>query len=148
MDYVGARMAKEAHKAATEPAPSNGLITPLNLLILAVIGYTLYVLLRPSAPAVMPREAPPTVFRTFTPRTLLENNGENGKPVYLAFIREQHPEVFDEDMLTKDLDGPLDTLEGLGPDQLDALREWEERFDSKYLVVGRLVAVGDEKAKA
>ncbi|KAL8420466.1 hypothetical protein RB594_003304 [Gaeumannomyces avenae] len=176
MDYVGARMAKEAHKAATQPAPPTGLVTPLNLLVLAVIAYTVYVILRPSAPPVMPREAPPTVFRTFTPRTLIENNGEGGRPVYLA-VRGRVFDVtagrnfygpggpyanfagrdasrglanhsFDEDMLTKDLDGPLDTLEGLGPDQLDAMREWEERFESKYLVVGRLVAAGDEKAKA
>jgi membrane-associated progesterone receptor component len=47
-------------------------------------------------------------------------------------------------MLTKDLDGPLDTLEGLGAEELDALRGWEERFEEKYLVVGRLVAVGEE----
>ena len=51
---------------------------------------------------------------------------------------------FDEDMLTKDLEGPLDTLTGLGNEELEALRGWEERFEEKYLVVGRLVAVGDE----
>jgi membrane-associated progesterone receptor component len=28
------------------------------------------------------------------------------------------------------------------------LRGWEERFEEKYLVVGRLVAVGDEGKKA
>lgn len=47
-------------------------------------------------------------------------------------------------MLTKDLDGPLDDLSGLGPDEMETLKGWEERFESKYLVVGRLVAVGDE----
>ncbi len=51
---------------------------------------------------------------------------------------------FDEDMLTKDLDGPLDPLSDLGRDEWDALRGWEERFESKYLVVGRLVAAEDE----
>lgn len=51
---------------------------------------------------------------------------------------------FDEDMLTKDLEGPLDTLEGLGAEEMEALRGWEERFSEKYLVVGRLVKVGDE----
>jgi membrane-associated progesterone receptor component len=51
---------------------------------------------------------------------------------------------FDEDMLTKDLEGPLDKLEGLGREEMDALRGWEERFEEKYLVVGELVAVGEE----
>ena len=32
---------------------------------------------------------------------------------------------FDEDMLTKDLDGPLDTLEDLDDEQRDALRGWD-----------------------
>lgn len=52
---------------------------------------------------------------------------------------------FDEDMLTKDLDGPLDTLSGLGPDEMESLRDWESQFESKYLVVGKLVPVGQEE---
>lgn len=52
---------------------------------------------------------------------------------------------FDEDMLTKDLDGPLDTLSDLGAEEMDAMRGWEERFSEKYLIVGRLVAVGEEQ---
>lgn len=47
-------------------------------------------------------------------------------------------------MLTQDLEGPLDMLEGLGQDELDALTGWEERFEEKYLVVGTLVACGWE----
>ena len=54
---------------------------------------------------------------------------------------------FDEEMLTKDLQGPLDRLEGLGAEEMEALRGWEERFEEKYLVVGRLVAVGEEEKK-
>lgn len=46
-------------------------------------------------------------------------------------------------MLTEDLDGPLDTLADLGPDEMEALRGWEERFLEKYDVVGRLVSVGE-----
>lgn len=53
---------------------------------------------------------------------------------------------FDEDMLTKDLDGPLDTLEDLDGEQMEALRGWEERFQEKYLVVGKLVPVGSLEA--
>ena len=52
----------------------------------------------------------------------------------------------DLDMLTP-LDQPLDKLEDLGNEELSALRDWEERFESKYLVVGRLVAVGEEGTK-
>lgn len=51
---------------------------------------------------------------------------------------------FDDEVLTKDLDGPLDTLEGFGPEEEEALRGWEEQFESKYLIVGRLVPVGEE----
>ena len=55
---------------------------------------------------------------------------------------------FDEDMLTKDLDGPLDTLSDLGKDEMEALQGWEERFNEKYDVVGRMVSVADyEKEK-
>lgn len=55
---------------------------------------------------------------------------------------------FDQAMLTKDLDGPLDKLEDLGRDEMEALQGWEERFQSKYLVVGKLVPVGEEDKKA
>jgi membrane-associated progesterone receptor component len=41
-------------------------------------------------------------------------------------------------MLTEDLEGPLDPLKDLSPDQLEALNGWEERFLEKYLVVGKL----------
>lgn len=55
---------------------------------------------------------------------------------------------FDRDMLTDDLDGPLDALAGLADDEMEALRGWEERFTEKYLVVGKLVPAGSEEAKA
>ena len=51
---------------------------------------------------------------------------------------------FDEDMLTKNLEGPLDDLGGLGSDEMQALQDWEDRFTEKYLVVGRLVSVGEK----
>lgn len=54
---------------------------------------------------------------------------------------------FDEEMLTKDLHGPLDTLSDLGEEEMEALRGWEERFNEKYLVVGKLVPMGSEEAK-
>ena len=52
---------------------------------------------------------------------------------------------FDEDMLTKNLEGPLDKLDALGEEEMEALRGWEEKFLEKYLVVGKLVAVGDKE---
>ena len=54
---------------------------------------------------------------------------------------------FDEEMLTEDLHGPLDRLEDLGGDEMEALRGWEERFSEKYLVVGKLVPVGHDEAE-
>ncbi len=99
------------------------------------------------------------VFQTYTPRTLLKNNGEQGKPVYLAVkgkVYDVSPgrnfygpggpyenfagrdatrglacQSFDEDMLTKDLDGPLDDCKDLDKDQLENLHGWVERFDEK-----------------
>ncbi|GKT54703.1 membrane-associated progesterone receptor component 1 [Colletotrichum tofieldiae] len=156
----------------TSSSRSDAFFTPLNLLVLLVVGYTVYVLLRPTPPPALPKEPPAIVFRAFNPRTLLPFTGENNTPVYVA-VRGRVFDVtagrnfygpggpyanfagrdasrglacgsFDEDMLTEDLDGPLDTLEGLGPDEMEALQGWEETFDSKYLVVGRLVPVGEE----
>jgi membrane-associated progesterone receptor component len=49
-------------------------------------------------------------------------------------------------MLTEDLDGPLDKLEDLGAEELEALRGWEERFLEKYMVVGKLVEKGHPEA--
>lgn len=54
---------------------------------------------------------------------------------------------FDEEMLTQDLKGPLDRLEDLSDDEIEALKGWEERFSEKYLVVGKLVPVGHEEAE-
>src|SRR6185437_15566101 len=112
-----------------------------NAMLLSLLGWTVYSILVPSPPAKLPPEPPAIVFRTFTPRTLLPFNGTNGQPVYLA-VRGRVFDVsagrnfygpggpyenfagrdasrglashsFDEDMLTKDLDGPLDPLNDL-----------------------------------
>lgn len=55
---------------------------------------------------------------------------------------------FDAEMLTEDLNGPLDRLEDLGNEEMENLRGWEERFNEKYLVVGKLVPVGHKEAEA
>ncbi|KAG9192279.1 hypothetical protein G6011_11013 [Alternaria panax] len=160
-----------------EPSAAHGasVLTPINLVLLSLLALLVYLRLKPAASQTLPRAPPPTVFRTFTPPSLLPYNGLNNMPVYLA-VRGRVFDVtsgrnfygpggpyanfagrdasrglacgsFDEDMLTKDLDGPLDTLEGLDPEQMDALRGWEERFEEKYLVVGKLVPAGHPEAE-
>lgn len=168
----GQNPARLTTPAPSSSSPPSALFTPLNAILLALLLYAAYTVYKPAAPAALPKEEPAVVFRTFTPRTLLPYNGEDGRPVYIA-VRGRVFDVtrgrnfygpggpyanfagrdasrglacgsFDESMLTKDLDGPLDTLSDLGPDEMEALRGWEERFEEKYLVVGRLVAVGEE----
>jgi len=134
-------------------------------------------MLKSTTPAALPPPSPPTVFRTYTPRTLLEFDGNDGRPIYLAIrgrvfdvSRKPHfygpsgpyanfagrdatrglaCQSFDKDMLTEDLDGPLDDLKGLGPSEMESLKGWEESFEGNYIVVGQLVSVEDyEKEKA
>ncbi|KAI9794966.1 MAG: hypothetical protein M1835_006190 [Candelina submexicana] len=149
--------------------------SPINLVLLSLLILIAYLRLRPRPPPTLPKGPAPTVFQIFTPPTLLPFNGKDNSPVYLA-VRGQVFDVtpgknfygpsgpyanfagrdasrglacgsFDEDMLTKNLEGPLDTLEDLGEEELDTLNGWEERFKEKYLVVGELKAVGSEKAE-
>ena len=133
--------------------------TPINFVLLALLLLLAYYRLRPAAPVALPKGPPPVVFQTYTPRTLLKNNGENGKPVYLAVrgkVYDVSPgknfygpggpyenfagrdatrglayQSFDEDVLTKDLDGPLDDCKDLNKDQTENLNGWIERFDEK-----------------
>lgn len=136
------------------------LLTPLNLtLLLLLVGFAYLRVFRSSTPPSLPAGPAPVVFQTFTPRTLLKYNGQNNGPVYLA-VRGKVYDVsggrnfygpggpyenfagrdatrglacqsFDEEMLTKDLDGPLDDCQDLAPDQVENLNGWIERFDEK-----------------
>jgi len=171
MDYVENRMAQEAAKPTPSPEVQT-IATPINFILLSLFLLILYYQIRPKPKVVLPAAPPPVVFKTFTPLTLLPFNGQNNMPVYLA-VRGRVFDVtsgrnfygpggpyanfagrdasrglacgsFDEEMLTEDLKAPLDKLEGLGPDEMEALKGWEERFEEKYLVVGKLVAVDDE----
>jgi membrane-associated progesterone receptor component len=130
----------------------------------------------PTATSPSARADPPArLFRTFTPRTLLPFNGTDGTAIYFAVrgrvfdvspgrnfygpggpyenfagrdaTRGLAKQSFDEEMLTKDLDGPLDALDGLSKDDLENLAGWEERFLSKYDVVGKLVSAADYKGE-
>jgi len=173
MDYVENRMAQGAAKAQANPAPEvQTIFTPINAILLSLLILIAYTTFKPKAKVALPAAPPPIVFQTFTPPTLLPYNGEKNMPVYLA-VRGRVFDVtpgrnfygpggpyenfagrdasrglacgsFDAEMLTKDLQGPLDTLDGLGAEEMEALRGWEERFEEKYLVVGKLVAVGED----
>jgi membrane-associated progesterone receptor component len=118
-----------------------------------------YYRLRPSPPPALPKGPEPLVFEKFTPRTLLKYNGEKGQSVYLAVNKKVYDvtsgrnfygpggpyenfagrdatrglacQSFDEDMLTKDLDGPLDDCSDLNSEQIENLNGWTERFDEK-----------------
>jgi len=162
--------------SAPPAAEAQTIFTPINLILFSLFLILLYLRLRPSKPpaATLPVPPPPTVFKTFTPPTLLPYNGTANMPVYLA-VRGRVFDVtpgrnfygpggpyqnfagrdasrglacgsFDADMLTEDLEGPLDKLEDLGGEEMEALRGWEERFTEKYLVVGKLVPVGHAEA--
>lgn len=142
----------------------------MNFILVTLLVLLAYYRLRPTAPPKLPKAPPATVFKTYTPPELKPYNGEANMPVYLA-VRGRIFDVtpgrnfygpggpyenfagrdasrglacgsFDEDMLTKDLQGPLDDLKDLGGEEMSALKEWEDRFLEKYLVVGKLVAVG------
>jgi len=119
----------------------------------------LYWRLRPAREVTLPKGSDPIVFQTFTPRTLLKYNGQNNSPVYIAVRGKVHDvssgrnfygpggpyqnfagrdatrglacQSFDEEMLTKDLDGPLDPCDDLTPEERENLQGWIERFDEK-----------------
>ncbi|OQO10534.1 hypothetical protein B0A48_03831 [Cryoendolithus antarcticus] len=150
--------------------------TPINLVLFSLFALIIYLRFRPSTPAAtLPTAPPATVFRVFTPPQLLPFDGQSNRPVYLA-VRGKIFDVspgrnfygpggpyanfagrdasrglacgsFDAEMLTEDLQGPLDRLEDLGQEEMEALRGWEERFGEKYLVVGKLVPVGHAEAE-
>jgi membrane-associated progesterone receptor component len=132
--------------------------------------------LRPD-PAPKPKRQKTGVFTTFTPRTLLPYNGHaDGVPIYFAVngrvfdvsagknfygpggpyanfagrdaSRGLATHSFSQDVITEDLDGPLDKLDDLSAEEKDALKSWEERFESKYQIVGKLISADEKNATA
>ncbi|KAL9132008.1 MAG: hypothetical protein Q9175_006630 [Cornicularia normoerica] len=157
--------------AAPVATQAASIASPINLILFSFLILLVYFRLRPSPPSSLPKGPAPVVFHTFTPPTLKPYNGEKDMPVYLA-VRGKVFDVtpgknfygpggpyenfagrdasrglacgsFDEDMLTKDLYGPLDDLSGLGQDEMQAMQDWEDRFTDKYLVVGKLVPLSE-----
>ncbi|KAI9830407.1 MAG: hypothetical protein M1826_004830 [Phylliscum demangeonii] len=169
--------------ADLEPTYATPFLTPLNLLLLALFLLTFYFQIRPRPAPAHPRTLPPTVFQTFTPRTLQAYNGlpRPGGParIYLAIRRRVFdvsaaPQFYgprgpyaafgghdasrglakgsfdpDEAGLRRAdyLTGPLDGLADLTVEEHAALVDWEERFEEKYPVVGRLVEEEGEKMR-
>lgn len=145
------------------------------MFLLGLVAFTLYLRSRSSTTLDLPKPPPPILFKTYTPRTLVQYNGTNGQPVFLA-IRGKVFDVtpgrnfygpggpyenfagrdatrglamnsFDEEVLTQDLDGPLDSLDGLGSDEWESLSGWEETFTGKYMIVGKLAPAGSPEVK-
>lgn len=165
-------MTEEASRPEFSPEVQT-VFTPINAILLALLIYVFYKQFKPTPVAVIPGAPAPIVFRTFTPPTLLPFNGQKDTPVYLA-VRGKVFDVslgrnfygpggpyesfagrdasrglakssFGEEVLTKNLEAPLDTLSDLTAEELETLNDWEERFNQKYLVVGRLISVDDER---
>ena len=135
------------------------------MILISLLVFLVYLRLRPTPPATLPKGPAPVVFKTYTPRTLLPFNGENGQPVYLAvrgkvfdvspgrnFYGPGGPyenfagrdatrglacQSFDEEMLTKDLEGPLDDCKDLDAEQIDNLNGWDERFTDKVRALSK-----------
>ncbi|CEJ02451.1 Putative Damage response protein 1 [Rhizopus microsporus] len=85
------------------------------------------------------------VFKNYTPIELLpfDGLGKDGRGPYANFAgrdasRGLAKNSFDLDMLT-DPNEAIDKLEDLNADEWESLREWEQHFASKYLLVGKLV---------
>ena len=147
--------------------------TPVNAVLLSLLVYLVYTRLRGTAPPKLAGPPPPTVFTTYTPRTLHPFNGADDPRVLLAvgghvydvsagrgFYGPGGPYAnfagrdasrglamnrFDADMLT-DPDKPLDRLLDLTDEERASLREWAAHFEGKYLLVGRLVDEGSPEA--
>lgn len=58
--------------------------SPINLIIGSLFIVLVYLHFKPKPPVELPQGPPPTVFRVYTPKTLIEFNGEDNRPVYLA----------------------------------------------------------------
>ncbi|CDH57957.1 cytochrome b5 [Lichtheimia corymbifera JMRC:FSU:9682] len=140
---------------------------PVNWALAAVLAYVVRSFAHSSKPTAIPAKHPDViVFKNYTPKELEPFNGTNDTRVlmgvngsvydvtrgrnfygpggpYANFAghdasRGLAKNSFDLEMIT-DPSQPIDKLEDLTPEEWDSLREWEQHFASKYLLVGKLV---------
>ncbi|KAG1495020.1 hypothetical protein G6F46_004581 [Rhizopus delemar] len=140
---------------------------PINWALLFILLYLLrcFTLSSPSKFS-SPKHPTVQVFKNYTPVGLLPFTGENGSPIFMAVngsvydvtqgqsfygpggpyanfaghdaSRGLAKNSFDKEMMV-DPYGPIDKLEDLAADEWESLREWENLFRRKYLLVGKLV---------
>ncbi|ORY96294.1 cytochrome b5-like heme/steroid binding domain-containing protein, partial [Syncephalastrum racemosum] len=121
-----------------------------------------------SKPAAIPAKHPDVItFKNYTPKSLLPFDGTQKDGRVLMAVNGSVYDVtrgrnfygpggpyanfaghdasrglaknsFDMEMIT-DPSHPIDKLEDLSTDEWESLREWEQHFASKYLLVGKLV---------
>ncbi|KAH8556919.1 hypothetical protein BGW37DRAFT_416514, partial [Umbelopsis sp. PMI_123] len=82
---------------------------------------------------VSPKHPEVMLFKTYNPKELRAFDGtdDNGRRDASRGLAKNS---FDLEMLTDD-DKPIDKLEDLNKDEWDSLREWEQHFANKYLLV-------------
>ncbi|KAI8930322.1 cytochrome b5-like heme/steroid binding domain-containing protein [Entophlyctis helioformis] len=140
---------------------------PLNWALAAVLAVTLHSALFPDKIQVAPPQHPNVIeLRRFTPKTLAQYDGRDGRPIYMGVngkvydvsrspgfygpgsayenfsgrdaSRGLAKHSFDASMLV-DINGPIDTLADLTGEERQALAEWADFFAGKYDHVGMLV---------
>ncbi|PFH49536.1 hypothetical protein AMATHDRAFT_147499 [Amanita thiersii Skay4041] len=162
---------------------------PINTALLLYILYSVQRILYPplSKPKTIPHEFksgytwmpkthPPTVlFRTYTPRTLVKFDGQDGGRILLAIngtvfdvtagknfygpdgmygnfaghdaSRGMAKQSFELDMLTP-IDDPIDKLTDLRADEIENMKGWYDHFANKYIICGKLVENEEHQTEA
>ncbi|KAG0164489.1 hypothetical protein DFQ28_010274 [Apophysomyces sp. BC1034] len=141
---------------------------PVNWALVAILAYVVRSYTKSSKPTAIPAQHPPVmVFKNYTPKDLLPYNGNGADGRILMGVNGSVYDVtrgrnfygpegpyanfaghdasrglaknsFDAEM-TADPNGPIDKLEDLAADEWESLREWEQHFATKYLLVGKLI---------
>lgn len=137
-----------------------------NIILCSLLAYLVYArIFKKSIAPTFQKPIEPLPVQDYTPRELLKYNGVEDQHILLAlkgkvydvtaghmFYGPKGPYKnfggrdasralasgsFDEDMFT-DVDGPIDTLSDLTDEQREAMDDWVNHFESKYIVAGSL----------